>query len=52
MQCFERRKIDFRERWEWLDGIAQYIERYACANGKCGLLQPFAGFGAKRVSAN
>src|SRR5579862_6309512 len=52
MQRDERVQINFRERGERLDRVAQHIDRHARADGKRRLLQPLAGLRAERISAS
>ena len=51
MEGFQRGDIDLGERGEWLDGVAQHLERHAGADRKSGLLQPLAGLRAERIGA-
>src|SRR5881227_2425661 len=47
----QRVGIDLGEGGEWLDRVAQHVERYTRADGQRGLLEPLARLWSERVRA-
>src|SRR5262245_29513005 len=50
-QVLQRGDVNLRERWEWLDRVAQHRERNPGADRERGLLEPLARLGTERVGA-